>query len=253
LWLHQILLKTESLSENEPMSSPKKLSVLIAHHAPLMRFGLTKLLQSDPRFKVVANTGEAPVARRLFSELMPDLAVLSLTLQHGDGISLLKDFRKLKPAARALVVTARNDALSVQRAFKAGARGYVVAEDETSEVLLAFAKIANGELFASGAVARSLLQMLANGFVETRRDDCGQLSDRELQVFRLIGSGFGTSQVATELQVSVKTIETHRQRIKQKLSLTTGTELARRATEWMMEAARDRFKGSQRSRTRHAL
>ena len=113
-----------------------------------------------------------------------------------------------------------------------------------------------GELYASGTVARGLLQMLASGLVEAPWDNCGRLSDRELQVFRLIGSGFGTSRVATELQLSVKTIETHRQRIKQKLGLTNGTELTRRAAEWMMDAARNRAsfeRGATLQRTPRAL
>ena len=224
------------------MTSPKMPTVLVVHHAPLTRFGLTTLITSSRQFKVIGETGEAPLARRLFTENTPNLVVLSLTLHKGDGISLLKDFKKMNPAARALVVTARNDSLSVQRAFKAGARGYVVTEDETAEVLHALERIVAGELYASSTVARGLLQMLASGLVETPRDRCGQLSDRELQVFRLIGSGLGTSRVATELQLSVKTIETHRQRIKQKLGLTNGTELTRRATEWMLSAARDRAK-----------
>ncbi len=224
----------------------KKLSVLVVHHAPLTRFGLTTLIKSSRRFRVMGETGDAPTARRIFTENSPDLVVLSLSLRHGDGIALLKDFKKMNPAARALVVTARTDLLSVQRAFKAGARGYVVAEDETAEVLHALERIAAGELYASATVARGLLQLLADGSVEARRDACGQLSDRELQVFRLIGSGFGTARVATELQLSVKTIETHRQRIKQKLGLTNGTELTRRAAEWMMETARRRGQRNRR-------
>jgi DNA-binding NarL/FixJ family response regulator len=236
------------------MVSLKKLSVLVVHYAPLTRFGLTTLIKASRRFKVVGATGEAPVARQMFTENAPDLVVLSLTLQRGDGIALLKDFKKLNPAAGALVVTARGDALSVQRAFKAGARGYVVTEDETAEVLHALERIVAGELYASGTVARGLLQMLASGLVEAPWDNCGRLSDRELQVFRLIGSGFGTSRVATELQLSVKTIETHRQRIKQKLGLTNGTELTRRAAEWMMDAARNHvsFNGARRFSARPA-
>jgi DNA-binding NarL/FixJ family response regulator len=222
------------------MSSPKKLSVLIAHHAPLIRFGLTKLIQSDRNFRIVGQTGEAPVARRIFAQIGPDLVVLSLTLQHGDGISLLKDFRKMNPLTRALVVTARTDSLSVQRAFRAGARGYVVTDDETVEVLHALEQIAAGEFYASDSVARGLLQMLAKGSVETNAGGCGHLSDRELQVFRLIGSGFGTSRVASELHLSVKTIETHRQRIKHKLGLANGTELTQRAVEWLLQAANER-------------
>ena len=222
------------------MPPPKKLSVLIVHHAPLMRFGLSALIRLNRRFKVVGDTGEAPVARELFAKTDPDLVVLSLTLLHGDGFSLLKDFRKLNPVARTLVVTARLDSLSVQRAFKAGARGYVVADDETAEVLTALERVAAGELYASGTIARGLLQMLANGSVETHGNAFANLSDRELQVFRLIGSGLGTSRVAAELQLSVKTIETHRQRIKQKLGLTNGSELMQRAAEWVLGAVRER-------------
>jgi DNA-binding NarL/FixJ family response regulator len=222
------------------MTPPKKLSVLIAHHAPLMRFALTTLVRSDARFRVVGESGEAPVIRRLFAEHAPQLVILGLTLQHGDGFSLLKDFRKMNRASGALVVTARTDSLSVQRAFKSGARGYVVTADQTEEILLALEKLIAGELYASGSVSRGLLQMLANGSVETRRDACRDLSDRELQVFRLLGSGLGSSRIAQELHLSVKTIETHRHRIKQKLGLTNGAELTRRATEWLVTATRQR-------------
>ena len=143
-------------------------------------------------------------------------------------------------ASAALVVTARTDSLSVQRAFKAGARGYVVTADPTEEILLALEKLIAGELYASGSVSRGLLQMLANGSVEARRDACEHLSDRELQVFRLFGSGLGSSRIAQELHLSVKTIETHRHRIKQKLGLTNAGELTRRATEWLVAATRQR-------------
>jgi DNA-binding NarL/FixJ family response regulator len=223
------------------MSSPKKLSVLIAHHAPLMRLALTTLVRSRRRFCIVGDTGEAPLALRLAVEAKPDLVILSLRLLHGDGFSILRDLRRMDPTARALVVTAQKDSLSVQRAFKAGARGYVVTEDQTEEVLRALEQIAAGELYASGSVARGLLQMLADGAVELRGDGCAKLSDRELQVFRLIGGGFGTSRVASELNLSVKTIETHRQRIKQKLGLTNSSELTRRAAEWLLDARRAGF------------
>jgi DNA-binding NarL/FixJ family response regulator len=226
------------------VTTPKKLSVLVVHHAPVTRFGLTTLLKSNHGFKVVGETSSAPVARRLFSEIQPDLVVLGLTLQHGDGVSLLRDFRKIHPTARTLVLTTREDPLSVQRAFRAGACGYVVAQDETSEVLHGLEQIAAGEFYASATVARALVQMLARGSVETPRDRCAQLSDRELEVFRLIGSGLGTSHVAKELQLSVKTIETHRLHIRQKLGLTKGVELSRQAAKWMLSAARSRIKYS---------
>lgn len=224
------------------MDTPKTLSVLVVHHAPVTRLGLTTLLKSTHGFKVVGQTSSAPVARRLFAEIQPDLVILSLTLQQGDGISLVRDFRKMNRAARTLVLTAREDPLSMQRAFKAGACGYVVTEDETKEVLHALERIAAGELYASATVAHRVLQMLAAGSIEIQREPCANLSDRELQVFRLIGSGLGTSRVAEELHLSVKTIETHRQHIKEKLGMIKGLELNRRAAKWMRSMAHSRMK-----------
>jgi DNA-binding NarL/FixJ family response regulator len=221
------------------LSALNTLSVLIAHHLPILRFGLTALVNMNRQFKVVGATGAAPEARRLFTEKTPDLVVVSLTLKHGDGIALIKDFRKWQPATPTMVFTTRTDLLSVQRAFKAGARGYVVTKDETDEILHALGRIAAGEVYASSTVAQALVKMLANGSIDAPRDRYSHLSDRELQVFRLIGSGLGVSQIATELQLSRKTIETHRLRMKQKLGLATSRDLTRRAAEWMLDAARE--------------
>src|SRR6266704_176823 len=127
------------------MVSLKKARVLIVHSQPVMRFGLVALIRSSKHFQVCAETGEAPVARRLFAEHRPDLVVLNLTLHHGDGIALIKDFRKLNPVARTLVVTARIDALFRRRVFKAGAGRYVVTQDESAEVLHALERLARGE------------------------------------------------------------------------------------------------------------
>ena len=218
----------------------KKQPVLIAHYAPVTRLGLATLIRSSRQFTLAGATGHAPTARQAFCERKPELAVLSLKLHEGDGISLLKDFKKMDHRVPTLVLSQRTDALSVQRAFKAGARGYVGTVDETTEVLQALELISRGGLYASTNVAHGLLEMLATGTVETRRNGYGQLSDRELQVFRLIGRGIGTTRIAQELHLSVKTIETHRLRIKHKLGIDHSSELTRRATEWLMEQARRR-------------
>jgi DNA-binding NarL/FixJ family response regulator len=226
-----------------------KTRVLIAHHAPVARFGLAALIEASANFATAGATGHAPTARRLFCEKQPRLVILSLTLQEGDGISLLKDFRKIDRSVPALVVSARTDALSVQRAFKAGARGYIGTLDETDEILHALELTASGGLYASPNVAHALLEMLSAGKVETKRDGYGQLSDRELEVFRLIGRGIGTTAIAQELHLSVKTVETHRARIKHKLGIEGAPELTRRATEWLMEQARKRIRLNDKSTT----
>jgi DNA-binding NarL/FixJ family response regulator len=168
------------------------------------------------------------------------VVVLGLTLQHGDGIGLLKDFRKSSASIRTLVLSDRTDALSVHRAFRAGARGYLVAHDDISEIPRAIKQILAGEFYASPSVGRLLLQVLAKGGTLPACAELSQLSDRELQIFGMIGRGLGASHVAKDLHLSVKTIETHRMRIKHKLGLRTGAELNRRAENWLMSQMRKR-------------
>lgn len=205
-----------------------------------MRFGLAALLHSLGCFRVCAQTDDAPQARELLTRYQPDVIVIGLTLRHGDGIGLIKDFRKLSAAVPSLVLSNRTDPLSVQRAFRAGARGYLVAHDDLAEIPRALKQILSGEFYASPSVSRLLLQVLANGGTLPATAELSQLSDRELQIFGMIGRGFGASRVANDLHLSVKTIETHRMRIKQKLGLRTGADLNRHAENWLMSEMRKR-------------
>jgi DNA-binding NarL/FixJ family response regulator len=134
----------------------------------------------------------------------------------------------------------RTDTLSVQRAFRAGARGYMVTHDDMSEIPRALAEILSGEFYASPSVARLLLQVLAEGKMTPAGGELDQLSDRELQIFGMIGRGLGASRIANELHLSVKTIETHRMRIKQKLGLRSGPDLNEHAANWLTSQMRKR-------------
>jgi DNA-binding NarL/FixJ family response regulator len=169
--------------------------------------------------------------------------VSGLSLRHGDGIGLIKDFKKSTPSVRMLVLTDRTDILSVQRTFRAGARGYMVAHDDISEIPRAIAQILSGEFYASPSVARLLLQVLAEGKMLPAGAELTQLSDRELQIFGMIAQGLGATRIAQELHLSVKTIETHRMRIKQKLGLQSGADLNRHAKIWLMNQIRKRDRG----------
>lgn len=218
--------------------APPKQAVLIIHGSPVMRIGLAALVRSSPSFTTCRDAQDAPSARDLFVRHHPGLVILGLTLPHGDGIELLKDFRKQNAAVACLVLTTREDPLSLQRAFRAGARGYVFACDDAEEVLRGLAAIAAGELYASPAASRQLLAAVANGSTAPGPATVAGLSDRELQIFRLIGSGFGPTRVAAELRVSVKTVESHRTRIKEKLGLASGAELNARAARWLLDTLR---------------
>jgi DNA-binding NarL/FixJ family response regulator len=223
-------------------TSPTKTltKVLIVHGSPVTRFGLSALLRSLRCFRVCAQTDNVPEARELFGRHRPDVAVIGLSLRHGDGVGLIKDFKKSISSVRTLVLSDRTDMLSVQRAFRAGARGYMVTHDDISEIPRALTQILVGEFYASPSVARLLLHVLAEGRIMPARSELTQLSDRELQIFGMIGRGLGASRVARELHLSVKTIETHRMRIKQKLGLRSGADLNRRAENWLMSQMRKR-------------
>lgn len=215
-----------------------KIKVLIIHHTPLLRSGLIALIEATGRFAACGETDDAPTGREMFVKHQPRVVVLGLTLYRGSGIELLKDFRRLDSAARLVVVSAREDPLSIQRAFRAGTHGYLALNDDSSEPLKALDRISEGHLYASPSVMRRLLESLANNEIEPARSDVKALSDRELQVFSLIGRGFGASRLATELHLSVKTVETYQANIKQKLGLRSAAELSAKATHWTLNSMR---------------
>ena len=221
-----------------PIRPSVKSKVLIVHHAPLVRSGLVRVIENSQRFAVCAQTDDAPTAREMFVEHQPQLIVLGLTLNHGNGIELIKDFGRLNGATRVVVLSARDDPLLIQRAFRAGAHGYLVMQDDVSEVLKALDQISAGYLYASASVTRRLLESLASNEIQPARSEVKPLSDRELQVFSLIGRGFGASRLATELHLSVKTIETYQAHIKEKLGLHSAAELSDKAARWMLRSMR---------------
>ena len=223
---------------DSPMKLLAKIKVLIIHHAPLVRSGLVALIEATGRFAVCGETDDAPTGREMFVKHQPRLVALGLTLRRGSGIELIKDFRRLNSAARLLVVSAREDPLSIQRAFRAGTHGYLALEDDSAEVLQGLNRISDGHLYASASVTRNLLKSLATNEIEPARSEVKPLSDSELQVFSLIGRGFGASRLATELHLGVKTIETHQAHIKEKLGLQSTAELSDKAVRWMLHSMR---------------
>jgi DNA-binding NarL/FixJ family response regulator len=209
------------------MMNAPKFDVLVADAQPLARAGLVHAINSHPHLKVCAETGCGIMARDLCTRMSPAVLVLDPAL--GQGLAMVRDLTRFSAATRVVIVTGDADAMSVQRAFKSGACGYVTRLDPVPAVLTAIAGAAKGQRHIGPCAEQILLGSLACGGMECRGSEVSALSEREFQIFRLIGAGHGTRAMAEELRLSVKTVETHRQRIKEKLGLATGAELQRRA------------------------
>lgn len=211
--------------------------ILIVDDHPIVRQGLRLLLESEPDFAVcgeAADTGAALLAAR---ELSPDVAIVDLTLPGIGGIELIKSLRAGHPDLIVLVLSMHDDTLYAERALRSGAAGYVSKHDAPDTLVRAVRRVLRGERHLSERAASAVLASFGRPAARAERSPIERLSDRELEVFRLIGDGLGTRQVAERLHLSVKTVESHRARIKDKLGLKSGLELVQRAVRILSEPA----------------
>ena len=211
---------------------PTKAKVLVVYRTGFVRSGVLSLIGKSAQFVVCGETGEAPLARELFVRHKPDLALVGFRLCGADGIQLIKEFRSLNPAAAILLLSEHADAFLAQRVFRAGARAYLSIED-APELLRAFDEILTGRPYVGVSVLPLILNNFAGGTKSSRNCDIHNLSDRELEIFSFIGRGLSASELASELNVSVKTIETHQMRMKEKLALHSAAELRQKARDWL--------------------
>ena len=234
----------KSLTEEPDGVSGKgrtKAKVLVVHRIGFVRAGVLSLIEKSMQFVVCGETDEAPLARELFLRHKPHLVVVGLRLCGADGIQLIKEFRSLNPVAAILALSEHADPFSAQRAFRAGARAYLTIDD-APELLRAFDKILTGHPHVAASVLPLILSNFAAGTKNSRNLDINNLSDRELEIFSFIGRGVSVSELASELHVSVKTIETHQMRMKEKLALHTAAELRQKAREWLAKSAVNRIR-----------
>lgn len=235
---------TKSLTEAPYSISGKRLTkakVLVVHRIGFVRSGVLSVIAKSMQFAVCGETDEAPMARELFLRHKPHLAVVGLRLCGADGIHLIKEFRTLNPATAVLALSEHADPFSAQRVFRAGARAYLSIED-APELLRAFDEILTGRPYVGASVLPLILSNFAAGGKNSRGSDVNSLSDRELEIFSFIGQGVSVSELANELHVSVKTIETHQMRMKEKLALHTAAELRQKAREWLARTAVNRIR-----------
>ena len=215
---------------------PMKTKILLVDDHPLVREWLTNLINEEPDFEVCGQAGDAREALDLMGKLSPRIAVVDISLDGGSGLELIKDIKAQHPKIDALVLSMHDEALYAERAMRAGAAGYIMKREATSKVLDALRAVLAGGLYFSNAVNALLAQKLVQG-AAGKPTPIEILSDRELEVFRLLGQGRGTRQIASDLHLSISTVETYRTHIKEKLRLNRAPELVRHAVEWVHSQA----------------
>jgi len=219
-------------AQAEPIRPATKRLLIVDDH-PILRRGLTALIESDPGLGVHAAVGTRAAALASMRDVQPDLAIVDLSLGDEDGLDLVKEMKVRFPKIPSLVLSMHDEATYAERALGAGALGYVTKQQLDETVLGAIRRVLSGETYMSEAVQRRLAEQYVRGRSLQRDSPVHMLSDRELQVFRLIGLGRTTRQIAGTLSRSVKTIESHLEHIKNKLGIQTAAELAQRATLWV--------------------
>jgi DNA-binding NarL/FixJ family response regulator len=213
-----------------------KFKVLVVDDHPIVRAGLAQLIDREPDLTVCGDAEEMHAALRAIDDLKPDILIVDISLNGPDGLDLLKSIRARDPHLPVLILSMHDESLYAERALRAGANGYIMKQEGTDRVLVALRRILNREIYVSDRVAnRMLLQLVgAGGSTAAHRSPVDGLSDRELEVLRLIGAGQATRQIANELSLSVKTVETYQSRLKDKLSLKNSRELVQYAIQWVV-------------------
>ena len=214
------------------MSREPKSSIYIIDDHPLLVKGLSELINAQPDLEVTGTTGEWTEALEAFKKKLPDIVILDVTLKNANGIEVLKNLKVHFPNIRVLMLSMHDENLYALRALKAGAQGYIMKAAATEKVVQAIRQILSGELYLSDVMAKKTMAQLVGRRKEPGASPLEDLSDRELEVFTMVGEGLTTRQIAEKLHLSVKTIETHKAHIKEKLNLQSATELVQHAIHW---------------------
>lgn len=217
--------------------------ILIVDDHPMIRIGLTQLISDEPDLEVCGECKDAADVFPLIDSQHPDVIVIDISLENSNGLKLIHDIKKLRHSLKMLVYSMHDELLFGPRAIHAGAMGYVNKNAHPREVIDAIRKIIGGRMAVGDRVAEGLLAHFASSGMGTKPDSVALLSNRELEIFEMLGRGATAREVAHRLNRSVKTIGTHRERIMAKLGLDSSAKLVRRAVEWVTE--QDRIQGSQ--------
>jgi DNA-binding NarL/FixJ family response regulator len=215
-----------------------KARIFIVDDHPLMRKGLAALINSEPDMEVCGESSDCAAATANIAKMRPAVVVVDISLRGNSGIELIKNIKALDAGIHSVVLSMHDESVYAVRALKAGAKAYVMKHDASALVVDAIRRTQRGQLYFSERVTSQMLNKIVQGDNGESDSPVSHLTDRELEIANLIGSGFGTSEIAARLHISVKTVETHRAHIKSKLNLGTATQLAQFCVRWVEDAKR---------------
>jgi DNA-binding NarL/FixJ family response regulator len=207
--------------------------ILIVEDHPIFRMGLEDLIHQEKDLIVCGSAEDVPEARRAISELNPDMVIMDLSLKTSNGFDLVRQLAHTASELPILVLSMHDESVHAERCLLAGARGYINKEEASESVIRAIRQILKGEIFLSEKMTANILKKFKNRPMDLGESPTKNLSPRELEVLYLIGKGFSSSAIASRLNLSVKTIGTHKERIKEKLGIKNSAELIRHAIIWI--------------------
>ncbi len=217
--------------------------VLIVDDHPIVRQGLRRIMDNEEDLSVCGEAETVRDARVAIKDLSPDVMIADISLKQGDGIELVRDVRAHHSHLPILVLSMHDETIYAERMLAAGANGYIMKQAASDQFLIALRRVLDGGIYVSEAVGNNMIQKFAAGGSYISANPIDRLSNRELQILHMIGKGMSTRETAQSLNLSIKTVESHRQRIKRKLNLATGTQLVQYAVNWFSTRANDPVEG----------
>lgn len=221
------------MTTQDATGSKAKSRVFIVDDHPIVRQGLKGLISQAPDLMVCGEAETIFDALKAVEQLNPDIAIVDISLKGESGVDLIKDIRIRYPNLPVLTLSMYDEAIYAERVLRAGARGYVTKEEAAENVLSAIRQVLSGQIFLSERMSAKMLSKLVGGRSEAAGLSIDRLSDRELQIFELIGRGMSTRMIAETLHLSIKTVESHRANIKEKLQIESASELLQQAIHWL--------------------
>jgi DNA-binding NarL/FixJ family response regulator len=228
-----------ALKKKQDKTSENKTQVLIVDDHPVVRDGLTQIINHEQDLNVCGEADDAHEALKAATELKPDVVVVDISLKSSNGIELTKSIKARHPKLYVIVLSVHDESVYAERALLAGAKAYLMKDAVSENIIKAIRTVLSGEIYVSNTISKKFLHKIAGDKAGTTKTPIENLSDREIEIFRLIGEGYKASQIAKKLRLSVKTIETYRGRLKEKLSLNSAAELLQYSIKWAKSQDRE--------------